>query len=187
MKRPTSDRFREIIRNDGHTYTVSSKQSEPIDINYPNLPSWHKDEFEEWRHEILPDATVVCFEYNGANYKLTVNMGDMDCNDGNFGAVFDGNNEKVLDLLSTGDMETTIKSQKNNDPKLDDDFIEKLAPYWEYFEVVLANHTEFEYLVFKILVDNRCLVDIDGISGRFEDESGYSDDETDNDESNEDH
>lgn len=187
MKRPTSDRFREILNNDGYTYTVTSKQREPIDINYPNLPQWHKDEFEEWRHEILPDATVISFEYNGSNYKLTVNMGDADCNDGDFGAVFDDNNEKVLDILSTGDMETTIKSLINNDPKLADDFIKKLPSYLEFFEVVLANHTAFEYLVFKILAENRCLIDINEISGRFEDESGYSDDETDDDENNEDH
>ena len=186
MKRPTSDKFREILNSDGYAYTVTSKQREPIDINYPNLPRWHKDEFEEWRHEILPDATVICFEHNGSNYKLTVNMGDADCNDGNFGAVFDGNNEKVLDLLSTGDMETTLESLINNDPKLADDFIKKLAPYLEVFEVVLANHTAFEYLVFKILAENRCLIDIDEINGRFEDDHS-GDDETDDDDSNEDH
>lgn len=126
---PSTKDFIDLLSSDGYTYTVKSKTSEPIDINFPNMPDWHRAEFEEWRHEILPDATVISFEYKGSDYKLVANMGDADCNDGTFGALFDANGDKILDLLSTGDMETTIKSLKEDDAKIDGDLSTKLEPY----------------------------------------------------------
>lgn len=172
---PSSKEFKEILNNDGYAYVVKSKSTVPIDINFPNLPTWHKEEFEEWRHEILPDATVILFEYKEQNYKLLRNMGDPDCNDGAFGALFDENNDKILDLLSTGDMETTIRSEKNDDTKLDQDFATKFSPYLQYFEIVFGNYTEFEYLVFKVLFDNGYLYDIDEMDDRFYEESENDD------------
>lgn len=171
MPKVTGAKFREILNTDGYEYILISKNTEPIDINFPNLPHWHKEEFDEWRHEILPDATVIWFEYKGSQYKLLRNMGDADCNDGSFGALFDGNDDKILDLLSTGDMETTIESLKNDDTTMDADFSTKLTPYLRFFEVILKNNTQFEYLVFKVLVENDCLYDIDDIDDRYNDES----------------
>lgn len=132
------------------------------------MPDWHRDEFEEWRHEILPDADVISFEYKGSNYKLLRNMGDADCNDGNFGAVLDGNNDKVLDVISSGDMETTLQSLKTDETKISDELQAKLSPYLRYFEVVLHGNTEFEYVVFKVFVENGCLYDIGDIDDRYE-------------------
>lgn len=51
--------FREILKNIGYRYVVTSKSSESIDINFPNMPGWYRGEFEEWRHETLPEATVI--------------------------------------------------------------------------------------------------------------------------------
>lgn len=169
MPKVSSAKFREILKNDGYAYTLTSKTTEPININYPNMPDWHRDEFEEWRHEILPEAVVICFEYKGMKYKLLSNMGDPDCNDGNFGAVFDGNNEKVLDVISSGDMETTLQSLKADDNKIDEYIPAKLSPYIQY-NTVLNNNTELEYVVFKILVENGCLFQIDDIDGWNEDD-----------------
>lgn len=152
MKLPkqSSENFREILKNDGHAYVLTSKTSEPIDINFPNLPDWHKEDFEEWRHEILSETTVIRFEYKGSNFKLLRNAGDLDCHDGNFGAVFDGNNDKILDLISSEDMETTIQSLRTDDTKISDDLSTELSPYLRYFVAVLHNSTEFEYVIFKI-------------------------------------
>lgn len=177
MPRPTGELFEEILKNDGYEYVMTSKSTEPIDINFPNLPEWHRDEFEEWRQDMLPDVNIFCFEYKGSNYKLLKNNGDADCNDGMFGACFDGNNDKILDLLSTGDMETTIQSLKSDDIKLTDDLISKLSPYLQFFEVVLGNNTELEYLIFKILAENNCLYDFYGIDDRYCEDSEYDDDE----------
>lgn len=164
MPQLSSAHFREILKNDDYTYVLTSKTTEPIDVNFPNMPSWHKDEFEEWRHEILPEADVVWFEYKGLNYKILRNAGDADCNDGNFGAVFDENNDKILDMLSSGDTETTMQALKPDNMKISDDLSTKLSPYLEFFRTVLHNNMEFEYLVFKILLENECfLLNIDEI------------------------
>lgn len=167
----SSDSFREILNNDGYTYVLKSENTEPLDINFPNLPDWHREDFES-RHSDLPDVTVIWFEWKRSNYKLLINGGDGDCNDGNFGAVFDTKNNKILDLLSSGDMETTIKSRKKGDKMMSDELSTKLSPYWQYFEVVLHNTTEFEYLVFKILVENEWFHSIDDIEDEDEDEDG---------------
>lgn len=166
MPKRSSNDFRRILKNDRCTYVVKSKHKEPIDINCPNLPTWHKEEFEEWRHEILPDANVVSFEYNGSEYKLLINMGDGDCNDGSFGALFDANNEKVLDVISSGDMESTIDSLKDDDVKIGDDLRTGILPYLEFFAIILRNSTELEYLVFKVMVENKFLFEIDDIDDR---------------------
>ncbi|XP_055316505.1 uncharacterized protein LOC129576066 [Sitodiplosis mosellana] len=163
MPKASSDKLREIFKNDGYTYVVKSIDSERIDANYPNIPYWHISVGEECVRSDFPDATVICFEYRGSHYKLVSNWGIPDCNDGCFGALFDGNNDKILDLLSTGDVETTIRSQKNADTTLDDDFSTKLRPYLKFFTIVLENTTEFEYLAFKVLAENRRLYDIDEI------------------------
>lgn len=179
-EKPTAEAFLEILKNDGFTYTVTSKQSEPIDRNFPNLPNWHKEEFEEWRHEILPDSKVICFEYQGLNYKLSFNNGDPDCNDGMFGAVYDGNKEIIVDLKSTGDMETTIESVTAEDKVIDNDHQAKLEPYLVFFEMVLHKKTELEYLVFKVMFENGCLYDLSGLEDRYQnysDEDGDGDDD----------
>lgn len=169
---PSSKEFREILNEDGFAYVVTCKETEPIEIDFPNLPDWHKDEFEDWRQEMLPDSTVIWFEYKASNYKLLVNLGDADCNDGTFGALFDANNDKILDVSSTGDMESTLDLLKHeDDAKLDDNFLKKLSPYLEYFAIILENKTELEYLVFKVLVQNGCLYDISGIDERYHEDS----------------
>lgn len=177
-EKPTAEAFLEILKNNGHTYTVTSMKSEPIDINFPNLPDWHKDEFDEWRHGILPDSKVIRFEYQGFNYKLKLNNGDPDCNDGMFGALYDENNEIIGNLKSTGDMETTIESVKDGDKVIENDHRAKLKLYLAYFEIVLAKETELEYLIFKVLFENGCLYDLSGLEDRYQD---YSDEDSDED------
>lgn len=153
---PSSEKFRKILSEDGYTYVITSKDTEGIYLNFPNLPDHHTEEFEEWRQDELPPTTVICFEYKASNYKLLTNLGFAECHDGAFGAMFDANNDKILDVSSSGDMESTIQSLKD-DKKLDDDFLKKLSPYLEYFQIILGNNTELEYLVFKVLVENDCL------------------------------
>lgn len=65
-------------------------------------------------------------------------------------------------------METTLQSLKTDEVKISDDLQAKLSPYLEYFEVVLPNNTEFEYVVFKVFVENGCLYDIGDIDERYE-------------------
>lgn len=156
---PNSKAFKKILKEDGYTYVVTCKETEPVDINFPNLPDWHQDEFEdeESNHEYLPDSTVIWFEYKTSLYRLLINDGWTDTNDGTFGALFDANNDKILDVLSTGDMESTLVSLKDaDDAKLDDDFLKKLSPYLQHFSISFENSTELEYLVFKVLAQNDC-------------------------------
>lgn len=80
MPKVSRENFNEILKNDGYTYVLLSKITAPFDINFPNLPDWHKEDFEEYRRELLPDANVIRFEYKGSNYKLLSNVGDADCN-----------------------------------------------------------------------------------------------------------
>lgn len=162
----SSKGFREILKNDGYTYVIKSKSREPIDVNFPNLPSYHKDDFEG-RRDNLPDSDVVLFEYKGSSYKLLRNMGNADTNDGNFGAIFDANNDKVLDLFSSGDMETTFESLKADETKVSADLQAKLPEYLAFFEVVLHGYTEFEYVAFKLFVENGFFFDINDIDGPY--------------------
>lgn len=149
--------FREILKNDGFSYTIVSKGSEQIEIDFPNLPDWHKEEWDSRRDE-MPKTVVICFEYNGLNYKIRSNKGDADCNDGNFGAVYDANGDKIMELMSTGDTETTFQLLKPDGTKVNDDLLAKLEPYLKYL-VVLHNNSQLEYVVFKILAENDCLID----------------------------
>lgn len=159
-----SSNFIEILKNDGYAYVLTSKSTELIDKNFPNMPNYHKRRMENSSYESeLPDADVFCFEYRGSSYKILRDMGDLDCNDGNFGAVFDGNNDQVLDIISSGDMETTMKSLKADDKEISDDLQEKLSPYLLFFDAVLHNNTELEYVVFKVLVENGCFYRISEI------------------------
>ncbi|XP_031639573.1 uncharacterized protein LOC116351596 [Contarinia nasturtii] len=175
-ERPTAEAFLEILKNDGYSYAVTSKESEPIDINFPNLPDWHKEPaYDEWRSEMLPHSKIICFEYNGSTFKLRVNNGDPESHDGMFGALYDESNEKIVDLKSTGDMETTIESLKDGDRDLDNDFSTKLEPYLSVFEIVLDKKTEFEYLIFKHLAENDFLHDLSLIDDRYGDDSDYED------------
>lgn len=49
-----------------------------------------------------------------------------------------------------------MKSLKTDDIKLSEDLQAKLSPYLRYN--VLHGKTELEYLVFKVLVENNCLL-----------------------------
>lgn len=178
MPRINVDEFKELMKLDGFDYSIVSKDSEPIRIDLPNIPEHHRDEFDD-RREWLPRTNIFRFEYKGLKYKLLRNMGDGDCNDGNFGAVFAENDEKIVDIISSGDMETTVQSLKGDEPKLSKEFSEKLAPYLECFETVLSTYTEFEFLIFKILFENDCLYDLSVIEDRCEE---YDDDEEEEDE-----
>lgn len=91
---PSSEKFREILKEDGYVYVVTSKDTEPIHINFPNLPEWYEDDLE-YHRELLPQSTVICFEYKTLNYKLLVNTGNPDCNNGVFGALFDEQRENT--------------------------------------------------------------------------------------------
>lgn len=57
-------------------------------------------------------AYVICFEYNGLKYKIRSNAGDADCNDGNFGAVYDVNNDKIMYLISSGDTQIAVNERR---------------------------------------------------------------------------
>lgn len=163
----SSDDFREIFKNDGYSYVLTSKSTEPIDINFPNMPDWYKDEWEQWIRDSLPDVDVVHFEYKGSNYKLLRNAAEPFCSEGNFGALFNSNDEKILDIISFGDMQTLIHSLKADDTKIGDDLLAKISPYVQHIEVHLHNNTELEYLVFKVLVENSLLYNIDWIDQRL--------------------
>lgn len=164
---PVGQTFRELLKNDGYNYVVKYTDIEPIDENFPNLPDWHKEEFDE-RCDELPDVTSIFFKYKASNYTLLINTGDPDCNDGTFGVLFDADNDQIVDLISTGDKETTIKSVRNDDTKLNENFSTKLLRYLEYCKVILEKNTEFEYLIFKILVENGyALHNIDDIDDEF--------------------
>lgn len=173
MPKGRSAEFKEIINYDDYKYVVTSEIFEPVDEDFPNLP-----DHSRWG---LPDSLNTSFVYKGLDYRLLSNIGDADCNDGIFGALLDANNEKVVDLLSTGDTETTIASLKNDDVKMDVELRRKLKPYLDFFTIILANETEFEYLVFKILVESKRLYDIKEIDHSYD----YRDEESSEDEEEE--
>lgn len=181
MPKISVDEFKELLNIDGYEYTIQSKDSEPVRIDLPNMPEHHQENFTD-RCQSLPSTNIFRFEHHGSKYKLLRNMGMGDCNDGNFGAVFAENDEKIVNLISSGDMETTIESLKSDDddPKLDQEFCRKLTPYLECFETVLSGYTELEFLIFKVLVENNCLYDLSVIEDRcegFNDEDEGDDDE----------
>lgn len=175
MPQISCDEFKELLKSDGFEYVVTSKHSEPITIDFPNLPEHHKSEFDEWRREQLPDSTVIWFEYKGLKYKLLRNMGVPDCNDGTFGAVYDENNVQILNLISSGDMETTIQSLKIDDQQLDEAFSKKIAPYVSCFEILLQTKTVLEYLAFKVLVETGGSYDPSVIDERYGSDDGDND------------
>lgn len=168
MPKLSCDEFKELLKSDGFEYVVTSKDSEPIVITFPNLPEHHKCEFDEWRRDMLPDSTVIWFEYKGLKYKLLRNMGSPDCNDGTFGAVYDENNVQIANLTSTGDMETTIQSLKVNDEQLDDAFSKKIAPYVSCFDIILQTNSVLEYLIFKVSVETGGSYDPSVIDERYD-------------------
>lgn len=174
MAKVSSENFRDILKNDEYAYVLTSKSTERIEMNFPNMPNWYKEEWNEWCYDVSPHADVICFEYKGlSNYKLLRNAGDPDRSfgtlfDGNFGAVFHGNKDKVLDILCSPNLKTTIQSLKAGDRKINDDLLVKLTPYLKFFEAVLHNNMELEYLVFKILVENGWFGDIGDIDRRLE-------------------
>ncbi|MEH1936712.1 MAG: hypothetical protein V7L14_24015 [Nostoc sp.] len=81
--------------------------------------SGHRGNIEIAKHRgNIEIATYYWFDFDifGSDAKLislrmVVNEGNADCNDGHWGAVWERNTkELVADILSTGDMETTIKA-----------------------------------------------------------------------------
>ncbi|KAG4067680.1 hypothetical protein HA402_005452 [Bradysia odoriphaga] len=185
MPKISVDAFKELMKLDGFDYVLKTKDFEPIRKDLPNIPQHHKDYFDE-RCGRMPRTNIFGFEYKGLKYKLFRNMGDGDCNDGNFGAVFAENEEKIVDLISSGDMETTIESLKSDDTRLSEEFCGKLAPYLVCFETVLSKYTEFEFLIFKILLENDCLYDLSVIDDRCEEYNDDDDEEDDDEEEEED-
>lgn len=167
MSDMSSDNFREIFKNDGYAYALTSKSTEPIDINFPNMPEWYKDEWELWIRDSLPAIDVVLSEYNGSNYKLLSNASECFCNEGTYGALFDSDNEQILDMISFGDTQSLLHSLKADDTRIGDDLLAKVFPYVEEIEVHLHSNTEFEYLVFKVLVENTILYNFDWIDQRW--------------------
>lgn len=90
--------------------------STPAYIDCPNTPDHY---IEKARHPYLHNVGKYYwfdFDILGSDAKLislrmVVNEGDADCNDGHWGAVWERNTkELVVNILSTGDMETTIKA-----------------------------------------------------------------------------
>lgn len=69
----------------------------------------------------------------------------------------------IMDIISSGDMETTLQSLKTDDKKISDDLQEKISPYLLFFDAVLHSYTEFEYVAFKVLVENGCFYSISAI------------------------
>lgn len=163
--------FSEILKND--ECVLISKSSDRMEMNFPNMPNWYKEEWDEWCYDVTPYADVICFEYKGSSYKLFRNAGDPDLSfgtlfDGNFGAVFHDSKDKALDILCSPDLKTTIQSLKTGDRKIIDKLVIKLTPYLKKFKAVLDNNMELEYVAFKILVGNGCFGDIVDFDRRLE-------------------
>ncbi|MEH2089519.1 MAG: hypothetical protein V7K61_22860 [Nostoc sp.] len=87
-------------------------------IDCPNTPEHHIENARYSSGYLRQVGKYYWFDFDifGSDAKLislrmVVNEGDADCNDGRWGAVWERNTkELVANILSTGDMETTIKA-----------------------------------------------------------------------------
>ncbi len=90
------------------------------------------------------DFDIVSSDGTLIKLRMVVNSGDADCNDGMWGAVWRRNTgELIADVMSTGDMETTIAVSKK--------YIDLYKPYDVWIPLLLkhkyANNLELEKLV----------------------------------------
>lgn len=87
---------------------------------------------------VSSDGTII-------KLRMVFNEGDADCNDGFWGAVWTRNRgERVANILSTGDMETTIKAVSKK-------YIDLYKPYNAWIPIltayIYAHNLELEKLV----------------------------------------
>lgn len=96
----TSNIYRDFLKNDGCDYLLLSKSDyHDIDENFPNLAFTHTVEFDG---DAIAYAKIIQLRYKEINYKMLINSGCADTNDGLFGAVYDNNNEIVINIISSG-------------------------------------------------------------------------------------
>lgn len=129
-------------------------------INCPNMPKHHIENARNFgRNEYgwnparyldrigkyyWFDFDLVSSDGTLIKLRMVVNRGDADCNDGMWGAVWRRNTgELIADIMSTGDMETTIAVSKK--------YIHLYKPYDIWIPLLLkhkyANNLELEKLV----------------------------------------
>lgn len=88
--------------------------------------------------------------------------------------MYDSNNEKILDIVLCGDTDSIIHSLRTDDIAISNDLLHQVSPYLKLLHISLYNNTEFEYVVFKVLMESDCLCDIDDLDSLDQTPGGLS-------------
>ena len=118
-------------------------------IDCPNIPEHHvfhaEDGLDIGRYYWF-DFDIVGADNERIQLRMALNEGDADCNDGFWGAVWERNTgERVVDILSSGDMETTIEAVSRK-------YISMYKPH-EIWIPMLSKHIYAKNLELEKLVD----------------------------------
>lgn len=139
-----TDTFDEMILSI-RSVSILGKCSTAEYLECPNIPDHHrrnaKDSTRLYREHpskyfdnigqyYWVDFDIITSDKLTMKLRMVVNVGDADCNDGQWGEVWQRNTGKpVAQILSTGDMETTVQTSSSELDKLVDFIIEIVLFY----------------------------------------------------------
>lgn len=125
-----TDTFDEMILSI-RSVSILGKCSTAEYLECPNIPEHHRENarlyyrehpskyFDKIGKYYWVDFDIITSDKLTMKLRMVVNEGDADCNDGQWGEVWQRNTGKpVAQILSTGDMETTVQTSSSELEKL---------------------------------------------------------------------
>ncbi|MEH2367092.1 hypothetical protein [Nostoc sp.] len=125
-----TDTFDEMILSI-RSVSILGKCSTAKYLECPNIPDHHRENarfyyrehpskyFDNIGQYYWVDFDIITSDKLTIKLRMVVNGGDADCNDGQWGEVWQRNTGKpVAQILSTGDMETTVQTSSSELGKL---------------------------------------------------------------------
>ncbi|WP_100901819.1 hypothetical protein [Nostoc flagelliforme] len=125
-----TDTFDEMILSI-RSVSILGKCSTAKYLECPNIPDHHRENARLYYREhplkyfdnigkyYWVDFDIITSDKLTIKLRMVVNAGDADCNDGQWGEVWQPNTGKpVAQILSTGDMETTVQTTSSELDKL---------------------------------------------------------------------
>ncbi len=125
-----TDTFDEMILSI-RSVSILGKCSTAKYLECPNIPDHHRENarfyyrehpskyFDNIGQYYWVDFDIITSDKLTMKLRMVVNAGDADCNDGQWGEVWQRNTGKpVAQILSTGDMETTVQTTSSELDKL---------------------------------------------------------------------
>ncbi|MEH2027218.1 hypothetical protein [Nostoc sp.] len=134
------DTFDEMILSI-RSVSILGKCSTAKYLECPNIPDHHRENvrlygghrskyFDDIGQYYWVDFDIITSDKLTMQLRMVVNEGDADCNDGQWGEVWQRNTGKpVAQILSTGDMDTTVQTSSSELDKLVDFIIEIVVFY----------------------------------------------------------